>query len=57
VAPEIANLKNSSEKYSVACDLFSLGVILHMLALKKVPFEGRSYNQILAKNKNCQIDF
>jgi serine/threonine protein kinase len=57
VAPEVANLKNPTEKYTVACDMFSLGVIFHILALRKTPFEGRSYNQILIKNRNCQIDF
>lgn len=27
------------------------------MALKRAPFEGRSYNQVLIKNRNCQIDF
>ena len=31
VAPEIINLKNHQEKYDVVCDLFSVGVILHIL--------------------------
>lgn len=57
VAPEVANLKNHTEKYTTACDMFSVGVIFHMLALKKAPFEGKSYNQVLLKNRNCQIDF
>lgn len=57
VAPEVANLKNSNERYSIACDMFSVGVIFHMMALRRAPFEGRSYNQVLIKNRNCQIDF
>ena len=31
VAPEVANLKNPLATYSVVCDIFSCGVILHML--------------------------
>lgn len=31
VAPEILNLKNKSEKYSEACDVFSCGVIFYKL--------------------------
>lgn len=31
VAPEVINLKESSEKYDVVCDLFSVGVIFHIL--------------------------
>lgn len=31
VAPEVANLKDPKAKYSEICDLFSLGVILHLM--------------------------
>jgi serine/threonine protein kinase len=40
VAPEIVNLKDLKAKYDPICDMFSLGVIFHMLALKKPPFPG-----------------
>jgi len=33
VAPEVANLKDPKAKYSTVCDLFSVGVILHLLFL------------------------
>ena len=31
VAPEILNIKNRTEKYSEACDIFSVGVIFYKL--------------------------
>lgn len=39
VAPEIANLRDKS-KYGPVCDIFSLGVIFHILLLGKSPFPG-----------------
>lgn len=41
VAPEIVNLRDKNTRYTQACDLFSLGIIFHMLLLKKSPFVGR----------------
>ena len=41
VAPEVVNLKDLKAKYSPICDIFSVGVIFHMLALRKSPFPGR----------------
>jgi serine/threonine protein kinase len=41
VAPEIVNLKDLKAKYDPVCDLFSLGVIFHLLLLRKSPFPGR----------------
>lgn len=35
VAPEIVNLKDLKARYSPICDLFSVGVIFHLLALRK----------------------
>ena len=31
VAPEIANLNDKKSSYSTVCDIFSLGVIFHIL--------------------------
>ena len=33
VAPEIANNKNPDAHYGCVCDLFSVGVVLHILLL------------------------
>lgn len=41
VAPEIVNLKDLKAKYDPICDLFSVGVIFHLLALRKSPFPGK----------------
>ena len=41
VAPEIVNLKDTKIKYGCICDLFSVGVIFHLLVLRKSPFPGR----------------
>jgi len=37
-------LKDLKAKYGTICDLFSVGVIFHMLALRKSPFPGREYD-------------
>lgn len=57
VAPEIVNLKSTKACYSSVCDLFSLGVIFHMMVLGESPFPGKTYDQVLEQNKSCKIDF
>ena len=44
VAPEVVNIKDENGKYTTKCDLFSVGVIFHMLLLKKSPFPGVDEN-------------
>ncbi|KAL4485766.1 hypothetical protein ABPG72_012306 [Tetrahymena utriculariae] len=53
VAPEILEDK----KYDQKVDVFSSGVILYILLTGCSPFYGKSYNEILSKNKNCQISY
>lgn len=48
VAPEVANLKDPKNKYNELCDLFSIGIILHLMITGKSPFPGKSYNTVLA---------
>jgi len=53
VAPEIL----ADEKYDEKVDIFSAGVILYILLTGGSPFHGKSYNEILWKNKTCDIKF
>lgn len=56
IAPEVANLK-SKVLYTEICDLFSVGVIFHILVLGRPPFIGKSQNEVLELNKLCKINF
>lgn len=48
VAPEVVNIKDLNVTYGPICDVYSLGVIFHIMLLGKSPFPGKSYTQILA---------
>ncbi|EGR33427.1 protein kinase domain protein [Ichthyophthirius multifiliis] len=57
VAPEIANLNDKSLGYSTICDMFSVGVIFHILLVGETVFPGNKFNDVLKKNKEANIDF
>ena len=57
VAPEIVNLKDLKARYKPICDLFSVGVIFHMITLRKSPFPGKEYDEVLSQNRHCNINF
>lgn len=58
VAPEVINApSNENIHYSPQCDIFSAGVIFYILLTERSPFDGKSFKEILQKNKNCKIDF
>ena len=57
VAPEVVNLKDLKAKYHPICDLFSVGVIFHLLALRKPQFPGKEYDEVLSQNRACKINF
>lgn len=44
VAPEVINIKDMKTKYESICDMFSLGLIFHILLLGVSAFPGRTYN-------------
>ncbi|CAD8059983.1 unnamed protein product [Paramecium sonneborni] len=55
VAPEIANLKDLSQKYTSICDEFSVGCIFYKLCTGKELFPGSDYQEILRLNKKCNV--
>ncbi len=56
VAPEVINIKDMKTKYSTICDLYSLGLIFHILLLGKSAFPGTTYNEVLSQNRAANID-
>jgi serine/threonine protein kinase len=58
VAPEVINApSNENIHYLPKCDVFSAGVVMYLLLTDKSPFDGKSFKEILQKNKLCKIDF
>ena len=58
VAPEVINApSNQNIHYDPKCDVFSAGVIFYILLTEKSPFDGKSFKEILQKNKKCNINF
>jgi len=51
----VANLINKQEKYDVKCDIFSAGVIFHILLIGESLFTGRGHHELLRQNKLCEI--
>lgn len=57
VAPEVINIKDMKTRYSLICDIFSLGLIFHLMVFGKSVFKGRTYNEVLAENRACNFKF
>lgn len=66
VAPEIvkADANNPNFRSTSKCDVFSAGVILHLLLSKIImtlagdtPFNGENYRQILKATSECKINY
>jgi calcium-dependent protein kinase len=55
VAPEIANFK-TGERLSSKCDIFSLGVIFHILLCRAPLFNGSNCDEVYSKNKKMEFD-
>jgi len=47
VAPEVINIKDMKAKYSSICDIFSLGLIFHILTFGKSIFKAKNYNDLV----------
>ncbi|CAD8148459.1 unnamed protein product [Paramecium pentaurelia] len=56
LAPEVINSKDGG-RYEPICDVFSLGLIFYILLTGKPAFPGKSYNDVLGKNRKCEISF
>ncbi|EGR33279.1 protein kinase domain protein, partial [Ichthyophthirius multifiliis] len=57
VAPEIANQIDKNLAQNCISDIFSTGVIFHNLLFGENLFKGVKFNHVLAKNKDCVINF
>ncbi len=47
VAPEVINIKDMNTSYSSICDIYSVGLILHLLITGKAAFSGKSYTTVV----------
>ena len=55
VAPEILSINN---KYvTPVADLFSLGIIFHLMLFRKFPYTSKDINMILQQNKEACFNF
>ena len=55
VAPEVINIRDMKTKYKPICDMFSLGLIFHLLVFGKSVFKGKTYNEVLNENRSCNF--
>lgn len=55
VAPEVINIKDMKTKYDPICDMFSLGLIFHLLLMGKSAFPGKNYDEVLSQNRASNI--
>lgn len=44
VAPEVINIRDMKTKYQPTCDIFSLGLIFHLLLFGRSVFKGKTNN-------------
>lgn len=51
MAPEISNLKDKQLRYDPICDMFSVGVIFHLIVLGTSPFPGKECDEVLKQNR------
>lgn len=53
VAPEILAVESDDHIYSEKCDIFSAGILFHMLLTGKQVFPGKKFQEVLNLNKRC----
>jgi serine/threonine protein kinase len=57
VAPEVINIKDMKTTYSSVCDIYSTGLVFHLLLTGKAVFSGKSYNTVVKLNREAKVDF
>ena len=55
VAPEVISCKKG-DRMTPSCDIFSLGLIFHILLVKRPLFEGKTCEEVYENNKKCKIN-
>lgn len=55
VAPEVINIRDMKTKYQPTCDIFSLGLIFHLLLFGRSVFKGKTNNEVHEENKKCSF--
>lgn len=51
----IHNTMDKKKTYDCKCDMFSFGIIAHMMLLGYNPIKGGNYNETVKKNEECNI--
>ena len=51
----IHNTMDKKKTYDCKCDMFSFGIIAHMMLLGYNPRKGGNYNETVKKNEECNI--
>lgn len=56
VAPEIINIRDLKTRCNPISDIFSIGLIFHILLTGRSIFPGKTYNDVLNQNRNCDFN-
>jgi len=51
MAPEVINCEIFKKEYTSKCDIFSLGIIAHLILLGNNPLKGKSYEKTRTLNQ------
>lgn len=59
VAPEVINADKEDKnlRFSSKSDVFSAGIIFYFMLTGKIPYDGKSFSDVLKNNKRATIDF
>ncbi|CAK94348.1 unnamed protein product (macronuclear) [Paramecium tetraurelia] len=57
VAPEVINITDLSTKYDKVCDIYSLGLVFHLILTGRFAFPSRSYTTLVHQNQEAKINW